>query len=484
MSIDIKQSTASPVSSDIGNKTIQGRVVSKTIKLAFFTTNANAVWGGNNHLRAASYPIATVQFPANRKVFRYQVGDPFLFSYAKYGISNMVLRVVRINEEALGSEKIVVTAQEDIYSIANAITEYSTPTDNTLPGTDYAVGPLTVEAVSEPGYQASEDIMTMPVAAKEAAIDLGFDVYISVDGGASYSWLQQVSNFVPYGTLSGTYTEDTYTIDTDAGFTVDFVRDADLVETTTWALALSGQKNVAILGDELIYFKTITPVSGTLYRIDDIIRGRGDTLRKAHVDGEPFWVIRQNVDIVTSDFFLVGADLKFKLVPFNSRETGDIADAAAIDLSIAGRARTPYTPADFRANGGGYAARYLTDIRVEWDARHRGKGAGHGIPGTILPQTDREGLFTVEVWVGGSKVRTASAIDALTWTYTAAMNTADNGSLASEVLFKLTDYRTYDGITYTSPETQVACKYGNKIQTATTTTTTTTTSTSTTTTTV
>lgn len=477
--IDINQSTASPISSDEGNKTIQGRAVSKTIKLGLFTTNKNAVWGGNNHLRAASYPIATVAFPANRKAFRYQVGDPFLFSYAKYGISNMILRVVRINEEALGSEKIVVTAQEDIYSIANAITEYSAPADNTLPGTDYTVAPLTIEAVSELGYQGSEDIMTMPVAAKEADIDLGFDVYISVDGGASYSFLQQVSNFMPYGTLSGAYPADTYTIDTDVGFTVDFVQDADQVETTTWALAFPGQKNIAILGDELIYFKTITPVSGTLYAIADVIRGRADTVKQAHVDGEPFWVIRPDIERVRSGFSLTGADLKFKLVPFNSREAGDMADATAIDLSIVGRARKPYIPANFRANGSSFAGRYLTDITLEWDARVRGKGSGYGIPGTILPQTDREGLFTVEVWVGGSKVRTASAVDALTWTYTAAMNTADNGSLASEVLFKLTDYRSYDGIVYTSPDAQVTCKYGDKITMATTSTTTTTTTTTT-----
>jgi hypothetical protein len=110
------------------------------------------------------------------------------------------------------------------------------------------------------------------------------------------------------------------------------------------------------------------------------------------------------------------------------------------------------------ANGSSFAARYDTDIILTWSPRYRGKGAGIGIPGVVLAESDREGLFEIEVWVNAVNVRTTTAINAATWTYTAAMNTADNGSLASSVVFKLLNYRAEGGITYGSGQVEVTCK--------------------------
>lgn len=76
----------------------------------------------------------------------------------------------------------------------------------------------------------------------------------------------------------------------------------------------------------------------------------------------------------------------------------------------------------------------------------------------MLAESDREGLFEVEVWVNTVLVRTTTAIDAATWTYTAAMNNADNGSLANLVTFKLLNYRTESGYTYESDQVEVVCR--------------------------
>ena len=115
-------------------------------------------------------------------------------------------------------------------------------------------------------------------------------------------------------------------------------------------------------------------------------------------------------------------------------------------------------PVDFNANGRSFAARYDTDIDLIWSPRYRGKGAGIGIPGQVLADTDRDGLFEVEIWVGGVKKRTTSAIDTAAWTYTEAMNIADNGSLASAVISKLLNYRIDAGITYKSAQAEIICK--------------------------
>ena len=458
MTINFKKSVSNPISVDVGNHAIQGRTVPKTIQLASFTTNKNAVWGGKQALQKASYPFAQISFPANRDVFRYEVGDCFKFSYAKYGVENMIGRVLQIEEEGLESENIIVHAMEDIFSVNNTITEYSNPTDNTTDEPDYSLEPFAHQRILEAPYVMTLAVALLPIACRKSLLDQGFRIYMSLDGGSSYFLVDSVVNLQPYGTLAGTYQADTYAIDDEVGFTIDFVQDVDQVETVTWGEVFAGNKNTAILGDEIISFQSITPVSGTQYKLEGVIRGRFGTTKQDHAEGAEFYCIDKAITLITHNEILIGADRKFKFVPYNVRNTGDIADATPLDLTINGKALTPYMPVNFHANGGSFAARYDTDIDLTWSPRYRGKGAGIGSPGTVIADADREGLFRIEVWVSGVKVRDTDSIDAATWTYTQTMNTDDNGSLATKITFKLSNYRVESGITYESGQVEVICK--------------------------
>ena len=456
MAITFKESISSPVAVDIGNQTVQGRIVSKTVKFGLFTTNENAVWAAKQQLQKESYPFAFISIPVNRNMFRLQVGDVFKFSYGPYGITDMICRVLQIEEEGLKSEKIIIHAMEDIFSVANAITEYGDPEDNTSVAPDYAIDPFTVQQVREAIHVLSPDsIGIVPLASSDNELLLGYDVYMSIDDGSSYSFLGRSTSIQPYGTLNAEYPL-TYSIDDSVGFVVDFVNGQDTLETITLSEALSGSKNGALLGDEYITFQTITPITETQYRIDGIIRSRWGSEQAVHAVDTPFTVIPaplvlKNVEISA------GADRKFKFVPFNNKFSGSIADAIAIDLSIVGIAKTPYKPTNFIANDGAYDARYDDDVDLEWDCRVRGEGAGIGIPGTVLADDTHEGLFKVEVWVSAALVRTTTDLDALSWTYTEAMNLADNTSLASEITFKLTNFIVDSGITYESEAVEVIC---------------------------
>lgn len=456
--MDFKKSISDPIAVDIGNYVIQGRIVSKTIQLASFTNNANAVWAAKHQLQKESYPFAFINIPVNRNLFRLQVGDCFKFSYSKYGISNMICRVLQKSEENLESEKIIFNAMEDVFGVSNVITEYSDPPDHVIKPPTYTLTPFTHQAVFEAPYVLSDAIKVLPLACREDDLDLGFDIYLSIDGGASYSLINRISNLQPYGTLVGTYPADTYTIDEETGFIIDFVDDAELIETTTWANIFSAEQNTAILGDEIISFRDITPVAGTQYKLENVIRGRFGTQKVAHVADEKFWFIKKKVALAAHSEILAGVARKFKLVPYNIKYSGDVSEATAIDLSIEGESKKPYIPINFLANGSSKVARYSTDIVLTWSPRYRGKGAGIGSPGIVLADADREGYFEVEVWVASVKMRTTTAIDAATWTYTGTMNTTDNGSLASEVLFKLLNYCTEDGVLYESDQVEVTCK--------------------------
>jgi hypothetical protein len=383
---DIKQSTADPSAVDVGNKEIQGRIVSKTIQMALFTSNDNAVWAGEHNLRKSSYPFAVVSFPANRNAFRLEVGDCFKFSYARYGVSNMICRVLQISEEGPESENITVQATEDIFSVNNAITGYTASISHAITALDYTVVPLTHQKIIEAPYVISgEEIKLLPIACRESDPDLGFDVYMSINGGASYSFLQKITTFRPYGTLIGSYSGDIYTIDDDVGLTIDIEHGASLIETTTFDQVLAGLKNTALLGDEIISFQTITPVSGTQYKLEHVIRGRYDTVKESHAEGAEFYCFPSGgLQLIIASELITGAVRKFKFVPYNIKKSGAIADATAMTLTIAGRALTPYLPGNLQANGSSFAARYDDDILLTWTYSQRGAGAGIGNPLTVI----------------------------------------------------------------------------------------------------
>ncbi len=463
MTVDIRQSTANPVAVDTGNIAIQGRVVSKTIQLAMFTMNENAVWAGKQHLLKSSYPFAMLKIVCNRYAFRLNIGDCFKFSYSKYGINNAIFRVIMKEEHELESENIVISAIEDFYYISRSIEEYSTPSDHTIPRPDYKITPFQNQKAIEVPYAVSQtdEIRILFLAERMGVNDLGFDVYMSIDNGNSYSLIEDgIGNLTAHGVLVESYPANTFTIDSEIGFTIEFNRteDISLIETTTWANTLAGIENIGLLGDEIIFFKTITPITEKQYKIENIIRGRMDTQKTDHPAGEKFYFIRNNMTSVSHQEILPHVNRDFKLVPYNIRKRGNLSEATPIDFDIKGRARTPYIPANFCANGSSFCARYDSDIVLTWSPRFRGRGAGVGLPGNVIAENSREGLFNIEVYVNNAKKREVTNIDNYTWTYTSSMNIADNGTLANEVKFYLSNYKIENGVLYSSEKAVVICK--------------------------
>lgn len=465
--MDIKESMAIPSAVDTGNKDIQQRVVSKTIKLGMFTTNQNAVWGGRQALMKVSFPFGLISFPANRKAFKYEVGDVFKWRYSKYGIDYMVCRVIQKQEESVESERIMVYAMEDIYSVVNGYSKYTGWTDYTQPPIDYTVFPFEHQMVMEVPfimtYINGGVIYLLCLACRRSSVDLGFEVYMSMDGGASYQYQTKVPNIRPYGALYEAYPANTYPIDSSTtGMVVEFENsDVDQIQSVTWPEVLNGDKNTALLISatkrEFISFQNITPITGYRYRLTNVIRGRWGSKREDHAIGTGFYFVPKTTIMVLLGENLAGASRKFKYVPYNSRQKGNISDSPVLSLNLTGEASAPYTPSNFEANGSSAFARYDTDVVLTWSPRFKWGGAGQGIPGEVLAETQREGYFSIEVWVGGVLKRTATGIDGVTWTYTESMSLSDNGALPDSVTFKISNYVTLGGIVYESGQAEVTC---------------------------
>jgi hypothetical protein len=227
--------------------------------------------------------------------------------------------------------------------------------------------------------------------------------------------------------------------------------DVDIIDSIT-RTALFGGTNMAMLGNEIITFQTITPVSGTVYKIEHVYRSRFDTDKQAHPIGTSFWFLGlSNYRIVQSPDLLKNTTRKFKMVPYNIVSLGDIADASVNSLYIEARAKKPYPPEDVKANGTTWHPTYALEIILGWNTRERALWAGIA---SADAQTDAEssweGYYKIETSVSGIVVRTTTAIDDDEWTYSSAMNISDNGSLADEITFNVSNYISSGGIVYES----------------------------------
>jgi len=461
--IDYRESIQ--LTNDPANLGIVGRVNSKTVRLMMFTTPRNGVWAADRALKAEAYPLAHLNLTVNRDQFRTEPGDLFRFNYSKRNISNMVCRVQGVSEEDLAdSEKIVVNALEDVdYISTQLIGIGSGGVSGEAVPEDLDLEDLVNVTVVEGNFVSiGEDVAVIPIASKELGIEVGYLVYMSIDGGSSYDKIAQITVWAVYGTLVASYPSDTYQIDDQIGFEIEFDcpgTELDKIQTVSREYLLTG-KNMAILGDEIISFQTVTPVTATKLKLEGIYRGRFDTIRVNHGIGEKFYFIGTEYwNAIRHSNIIVGSTRKFKLVPYSLDYAGAVSDASEISLSISGRAKTPYMPINIMGNGAAFNPLYTGDIVLDWDVRFRGTGAGIGDADTVVDASPVwEGLFKVEVWVSSVLVRTVAAIDAQTWTYTSAMNTTDNGSLASVVVFKVSNYLESGGITYESDQNEITVK--------------------------
>lgn len=462
---DMKQAVVKK--DDIANKKLIQKTNAKSMNLMYFTHTPNAMWAADRFLQALAFPSYELTIQVNRDAFQLKPGSLFLWSSTRYGESAVVMRVLNVEETDLESgEALTMHCIKDPSYIGQQALIYDA---NVFTGEGAATiieaDPFNYFDIIETPYAvAGDNIRITPLAAKVTGYENKFILYRSIDGGSSYTAIQVLNIFYPHGTLIHDYSGNRHRIDDKFGFWFDssFDEDWDTVQTLTRNSMLSGN-NYAILGDEIICFQTITPhdsIDGR-YHVIGIWGGKFDTEIMDHVAGENFWFLGSTASMVADSSFLIDADLYFKGVPVTATTVGAIADATADNEVIDGRARSPYPPANLRANGemDEIGPIYSEFVVLDWDARVRGAGAGSQLPTQPDDPGAIEGYFKVEVYVSSVKVRTVTGITAETWTYTSAMNIDDNGSFPAQIVFKVSNYITDGGVIYESAQQEITVDY-------------------------
>jgi len=194
-------------------------------------------------------------------------------------------------------------------------------------------------------------------------------------------------------------------------------------------LAVLNGANAALIGDEIVQFKTATLTSGSTYTLSGFLRGRRGTewAMSTHVTGEDFILLTATtlyrLPAQTSE---IGLARDYKGVSFG----GFLDDAATQEFTNTAMGLECYAPVQV---GGGRDA--SSNLTINWIRRTRIGGEWRDYVDAPLGEASES--YEVDILNGGGTVLRTITASSATASYTAAQQTTDFGSPQSAIAIKV-----------------------------------------------
>ena len=264
-------------------------------------------------LRTLSYPIAKGKIKADRSNYAVLPGDLIRLTWPPFGITELAMRVNRVQLGTADGNEIVYDVVEDIFR--TEVPSYSDPQDTLWIKPDQSpFGPGDARVVALPiGYQDTGDVQQYGlVAVRNNGLQLSYDVYIKESTSSNpplsrigYTLEQAQVPYTPSALLDGA-------LDTVSGSPIDYTNDViffnngvDIQSVDRTAVLadldlLSGAENLVLIDEEIIFFETLTDLGGGDFRLNNVHRGMLDTAVVDHPDLTRMWFITYGIGLVTT----------------------------------------------------------------------------------------------------------------------------------------------------------------------------------------
>lgn len=259
--------------------------------------------------------------------------------------------------------------------------------------------------------------------------------YVTAWNGAELSWSVDGSVWesvvatteeatIGHATTALAAPMDTFGIDLGPGVTVSLVTPgATLSSSTVDNIIANAATNLALLGNELIQFATATLNGDGTYTLSGLLRARFNTEHAigTHIPGEPFVLIRNDGSVLWED--ITPGNLNIPIF-FRAQTFSEFADdLVPSQVTIVGNSVIPPAPIHLAAgqNSG------TGDWTLSWV--RQGKIDFHWWNAREVPADEDTEQYEVDILdEGGNVVRTLTATNATSVTYTAAQQLTDFNS--------------------------------------------------------
>lgn len=255
----------------------------------------------------------------------------------------------------------------------------------------------------------------------------GSVIYRSDDNGANYSRFASLENPATMGNCSTILAIASNTVfDEKNTVTVILLGNSQLQSVTE--LAVLNGANAALLGDEIIQFKTATLISEGKYTLSGLLRGRlgTDWAIPNHIAGERFVLLDGALDKQVIASNIIGLSRQYKGVTVGN----SLTSASAQNFTYTGVALKPYSPVQItgtRDGNGNLTINWVRRTRIDGDWRDS----------VDVPLNEASELYDIEIMNGTAVVRSFSGMTSPSASYSVAEQITDFGSPQTNVSVKI-----------------------------------------------
>lgn len=318
-------------------------------------------------LREVSFPAARFSFKVGLRHSWMEVGDLVTLSHSEWGISGLKARITHrelappdVDGYSYQAELAAEFLQEAYFEPIEYVPEPEVQPVETVNLTKVRFFEL-----PRTTYNNTDPVLLV-LASRELGIEHACAVMVTTDG-MDYDYHDDIVSFAQMGQLSKAYPVDTFAIDDEIGITYK-PRFEDPKFDTISREALFKLNRMALIGDELLAFQTVTLNKDETITLTGIIRGLYQTPKAAYNVGTEIWLFPNTDGLAIAGLPQSG---KIKLLPQSFRDGLAEADATARPFAITGKAAIPWPVARIEA------VRQGTTVNITlWPANVEPFGAG------------------------------------------------------------------------------------------------------------
>lgn len=330
-------------------------------------------------------PLFKVELACNRKASNLRPGMVVKFNWAPYGLSNLVLRVLKVDLGELEDGTVRLSCIQDRFSTGTPV--FAPPSNSgwTPPTVDPSI--IATRRVFEPPYFFARGLSVdgsvtdgrtslYTVANKPSTASQSYDAQVSLDTGVSWADVGSNQVYNGSGTLQALYpaTAGASTGFDATGFTVTGATGTENLASYTLANARDGRA-LLLIDEEWMLYTTVSVGANVVFT--NIYRGLFDSAIVDHAAGARVWFVSE-MDGLLEQSFAAGTPQVRLLDNAPNGQLDPVSVAVPVDtvtLSNPLRPARPYPPDYVQLNGSRTPAPTTgaTSVSVSWRERNRKK---------------------------------------------------------------------------------------------------------------
>lgn len=375
------------IEQDYANIAFQGRIKSTELSMPSVKDSTVASKIANRQLSILSVPLYKCDIVANRKAQKLRPGDVFVLNWNAYYLSQMVMRVTKIDLGDLTDNKIKITAVQDRFSVGDstfAIPEIPSWTPITT-----SANPITVYKVWVPPcfltFANESDLLSNfdtngrfhIFANPPSNASLSYDVLESQDAFITNFLSVADVSYNGSGLLLNAYSNSIASTDRhDIGSTlvVTNISDLAIANLHNSANLAEAVANVSLLliNNELFLYVGFTNNGNGVVTFNNVYRGILDTIPASHAQNDRVWFISGNDNLIP-ELIPTSAVRSFKLLDKTVSNKYDSTLASSFNGTMTNRASYPLPPQYLTIAGSRTPGPFTgaTTLAVAWKNRSR-----------------------------------------------------------------------------------------------------------------